>query len=164
MLMEVLGKVACGLVLGLGGIGSCLGISAAGNAAAGAWAAEGKAGKNLAFQYIIMIAAPISQTLYAMILMNKMATIAPNSANTMLLLGVGLGCGLMELFSAMYQGQIGAAGIRCLSENGGKGFGLLIIALGIIETVGIFGMVFGLTLLGSAAPAAAEIIKTTVGG
>jgi len=59
-MIELLGKFACGLVLGLGGIGSCLGIVSAGTAAAGAWASEGKAGKNLSFQYIIMVAAPIS--------------------------------------------------------------------------------------------------------
>ncbi|MBF0408321.1 MAG: V-type ATP synthase subunit K [Candidatus Riflebacteria bacterium] len=154
MLLASLGKMAGGLVLGLGGIGSCLGILAAGKAAAGAWANEGKAGKNLSFPYIIMIAAPISQTLYAMILMNKMKDVIKTTAGgltpelSMLLLGVAIGCGIIELISAYCQGLIGAAGIRCLNENGGKGFAFLLIALGIIETVGIFGMVFGLNLLG----------------
>ncbi len=154
-MLEVIGKLSAGLVLGLGALGSALGILAAGTAAAGAWAAEGKAGKNLSFQYIIMVAAPISQTLYSMILMNGMLTKAATPENSLLLLGVALGCGIGELFSAWYQGQIGAAGVRCLNENGGKGFGLLIIALGIIETVGIFAMVFGLSILGKAADAAA---------
>jgi len=146
-MLEVTGKLAAGLVLGIGALGSAFGIRAAGTAAAGAWANEGKAGKNLSFQYILMIAAPISQTLYAMILMNNMLDKAPTTANSFLLLGVALGSGAGELFSAWYQGVIGAAGIRCLNENGGKGFGLIIIALGIIETVGIFSMVFGLTIL-----------------
>ncbi|HOT27069.1 MAG TPA: V-type ATP synthase subunit K [Candidatus Ozemobacteraceae bacterium] len=148
-MIELLGKFACGLVLGLGGIGSCLGIVSAGTAAAGAWASEGKAGKNLSFQYIIMVAAPISQTLYAMIVMLTMIKVAGNPENALLCLGVALGTGIIELFSAWYQGLIGAAGIRAMVENGGKGFGLLIIALGIIETVGIFGMVFGLQILNS---------------
>lgn len=146
-MLDVVGKLAAGLVLGLGALGSCLGIVAAGTAAAGAWANEGKAGKNLSFQYILMIAAPISQTLYAMILMNNMLDKATTPANSLLLLGVAIGSGLGELFSARFQGVIGAAGIRCLNENGGKGFGLIIIALGIIETVGIFAMVFGLSVL-----------------
>jgi V/A-type H+-transporting ATPase subunit K len=150
MILETIGRFAPGLVLGLGALGSCLGILAAGTAAAGAWASEGRAGRKLSFQYIVMVAAPISQTLYAMILMNNMLAKPLNPANTFLFLGVVLGCGLAECFSALCQGRIGAAAIRCLNENGGKGFGLLIIALGIIETVGIFAMVFGLTILGKA--------------
>lgn len=154
-MLDVAGKLAAGLVLGIGGIGSAFGIAAAGTSAAGAWAGEGKAGKKLSFQYIIMVAAPISQTLYSMILMTSMLNKAVTPTNTMLLLGVAIGCGLIEAFSAYFQGVIGAAGIRCLNENGGKGFGLLIIAIGIIETVGIFGMVFGLTILKAAQVAGA---------
>ncbi|HNV70465.1 MAG TPA: V-type ATP synthase subunit K [Candidatus Ozemobacteraceae bacterium] len=152
MFLDIVGKLSGGLVLGLGGIGSCLGILAAAQAAAGAWAAEGKAGKNPSFQYVIMVAAPISQTLYAMIVMMKIMgfkTITPDVG--MLMLGTAIGVGIIELASAWGQGLIGAAGVRCLNENGGKGFGFIIVALGIIETVGIFGMVFGLQLLGSVA-------------
>ena len=150
MILESIGRSAPGLVLGLGALVSCLGILAAGTAAAGAWASEGKAGRKLSFQYIVMVAAPISQTLYAMILMNAMLARQPASADAFLLLGTAVGCGLAECFSAYSQGKIGAAGIRCLNENGGKGFGLLFIALGIAETVGIFGMVFGLAILNKA--------------
>jgi V/A-type H+-transporting ATPase subunit K len=150
MILETIGRTAAGLVLGLGALGSCMGILAAATAATAAWANEGKAGKKLSFQYIIMIAAPISQTLYSMILMNSMLTKALTPANTFLFVGVVLGCGLAECLSAYYQGKIGVAGIRCLHENGGQGFGLIIIALGVIETVGIFGMVFGLAILNKA--------------
>ena len=150
MILETIGRSAAGLVLGLGALGSCLGILVAATAATAAWASEGKAGKKLSFTYIIMIAAPMSQTLYSMILMNSMLAKPLNPANTFLFVGVVLGCGLAECFSAYFQGKIGAAGIRCLNENGGQGFGLLIIALGIIETVGIFGMVFGLAILNKA--------------
>lgn len=153
-MINVLGKLAAGLVLGIGAMGSAFGIGAAGTAAAGAWASEGKSGNKLSFQYIIMVAAPISQTLYAMIVMNAMLHKAATPENAMLLLGVGLGVGVIECFSAYFQGVIGAGGIRCLNENGGKGFGLIIIAIGIIETVGIFGMVFGLTILKTATTAA----------
>jgi V/A-type H+-transporting ATPase subunit K len=157
-MLNAIGLLAAGLVLGLGGIGSCLGIAAAGQAAAGAWASEGKAGKNLSFQYVLMIAAPISQTLYAMIIMNAINSnfeevfkAGKMSASFgMLMLGVAVGGGLMELFSAWNQGLIGAAGVRCMNENGGKGFGHIIIALGIVEAVGIFAVVFCSTLLGSA--------------
>ena len=150
MILETISRSAAGLVLGLGALGSCLGILAAATAATAAWAAEGTAGKKLSFQYIIMIAAPISQTLYSMILMNSMLTKQLTPENTFLFIGVVIGCGLAECLSAYFQGKIGVAGIRCLHENGGQGFGLLIIALGVIETVGIFGMVFGLAILNKA--------------
>jgi V/A-type H+-transporting ATPase subunit K len=89
---------------------------------------------------------PISQTLYAMIVMNKIGDvleypeIAVGSAG--LLLGIGIATGLGEMLSAWMQGLIGAAGIRSLSESEGKGFAFLLIAMGIVETVGIFTMVF----------------------
>lgn len=150
MILESIGRSAPGIVLGLGALGSCLGILAAGTAAAAAWASEGRGGKKFSFQYFLMIAAPLSQTLYAMILMNNILARPAVAADAFLLLGTAVGCGVAECFSAAGQGRIGAAAIRCLNENGGKGLGLLIIALGIIETVGIFAMVFGLVILGKA--------------
>jgi V/A-type H+-transporting ATPase subunit K len=163
MLLSLLGKFAIGLVLGLGGIGSCLGIVAAGTAAAAAWSAEGKEGKTPSARYILFVAAPLSQTFYAMIMMKYMAEIVHHPENSLTLFGFGLTCGIVELVSAMFQGQIGAAGIRCLNANGGKGFGNIILALGIIESVGLFAMVFTLyvitnpafVVMGKAAAAAA---------
>ena len=134
------------LSLGLAGLGSAIGIGLAGQAAAGAWAKEARAGKNLSFTYIILVGMPISQTLYAMIVMNQLGTIfqSPGIAgsDSGLLMGVGLSTGLAEMFSAWMQGLVGAAGIRALSDGEGKGLAFIIIAMGIVETVGIFAMVF----------------------
>jgi V/A-type H+-transporting ATPase subunit K len=138
-------------MLGLAAVGSSLGIGMAGQAAAGAWGKEGKSGKNLSFTYIILLGMPISQTLYAMIVMNKIASVLQNPdialANAGLLFGIGLATGLAEMLSAWMQGLIGAAGIRSMSENEGKGFAFLLIAMGIVETVGIFAMVFMLGMI-----------------
>ena len=147
-----LAMLAAALTLGLAATGSSLGIGAAGQAAAGAWGKEAKAGKTLSFTYIIMVGAPISQTLYAMIVMNQLGTLikdAPQiaAANAGLIVGIGLATGLGEMLSAWMQGLIGAAGVRALSEGEGKGFAFIIIALGIIETVGIFTMVFMLGMI-----------------
>jgi V/A-type H+-transporting ATPase subunit K len=68
-----------------------------------------------------------------------------------LLLGIGLAAGLAEMLSAWMQGLVGAAGIRALSEGEGKGFAFIIIAMGIVETVGIFAMVFLLGMVPSLA-------------
>jgi F0F1-type ATP synthase membrane subunit c/vacuolar-type H+-ATPase subunit K len=64
------------------------------------------------------------------------------------LLGVGLATGLGEMLSAWIQGRIGAGGCRMLSEADGKGFALVVIAIGIAETVGIFVLIFMSILLG----------------
>lgn len=141
--MELLGQMGLVLVLGLGAVGSALGIGAAGQAAAGAWAKEAKNGQRLSFNYIILLGMPISQTLYAMILMRKMTAVPAElvASSSGLLLGIGLAGGLAELASAWIQGRIGAAAVRCLSETG-QGFAFLIIAMGIAETVGILALAF----------------------
>ena len=147
-LLGQLGMVIC---FGMAATGSSLGIWVAGQAAAGAWAREAKAGLGLRFNYIIFIGAPISQTFYSMIVMNRMANILDNptllAANGGLLLGIGIATGLGEWFSAWGQGVIGAAACRALSEGEGKGLAFLLIAIGIIETVGIFTMVFMLGMI-----------------
>lgn len=156
--LTFLGQMGIVLMLGLAAFGSSVGIGAAGQSAAGAWGKAGKAGKTLNFTYIILLGMPISQTLYAMIVMNKLGQVLQNSevaiANAGLIFGIGLATGLGEMLSAWMQGLIGAAGIRSLSESEGKGFAFLLIAMGIVETVGIFTMVFLLGMV-PALPAAA---------
>ena len=151
------GQVGAAIMLGLAAFGSAVGIGAAGQAAAGAWGKEGKAGKTLRFTYIILMGLPMSQTLYAMMVMNNVKSVLSveniATANAGLLLGIGLATGLGEMLSAWMQGLIGAAGVRSLSESDGKGFAFLLIAMGIVETVGIFTMVFLLGLI-PALPAA----------
>jgi len=149
--MEFYGQLGLGLCLGLAAIGSALCIGAAGSAAAGAWAKEAKAGKNLNFSYIILTGMPLSQTIYAFVLMLTSlygAVYNPEmlAANGGALLSIGIGCGLAELFSAWMQGKIGAAACRAISE-GEKGLVFMIIAMGIVETVGLFGFVFMLMVM-----------------
>ena len=63
------------------------------------------------------------------------------------IIGIGIATGMGEMLSAWMQGAVGAAGIRAMSEGEGKGFAFIIIALGIVETVGIFAMVFLLGMI-----------------
>jgi len=60
---------------------------------------------------------------------------------------IGIAGALAELSSAWVQGLIGAAGCRSISEGQGKGLVFIIIAMGIVETVGLFGFVFLLLVL-----------------
>ena len=148
---EFLGQLGAVLCFGLAAFGSSLGMTAAGQAAAGAWSRELKSGVAMRFTYIIFIGAPISQTFYAMIVMNQIQGVLGNAgilaARSGLLFGIGLATGLGELASAWGQGVIGASACRCLSEGEGKGLAFLLIAIGIVETVGIFTMVFMLGMV-----------------
>ena len=144
--MEFFGQLGLGLALGLAAVGSALGIGAAARAAAGAWAKEAKAGKPLDFKYIILIGMPLTQTFYGFLLlfvglsgMVYDSEILARHAGA--LFGIGLAAGLGELFSAWLQGLIGAAGVRCMSEGEGKGLAFIIIAAGIVETVGLLTFV-----------------------
>jgi V/A-type H+-transporting ATPase subunit K len=151
--MEFVGQLSMGLVLIGATAGSALGIGAAAQAAAGAWAKEAKAGKPLNFSYIILTGMPLSQTIYGFILMlvglsplvtgdNPLTSVHPGT-----LLGIGIAGGIAELASAWIQGLIGAAGCRSISEGEGKGLVFIIISMGIVETVGLFGFVFLLLVL-----------------
>jgi len=143
-----LGQLGAGLAVGLAAVGSSIGAGVAGMSAAGAWAKDAKAGKPLRFIYIICVAAPITQTIYGMIVMLMMsAKLDLVGAAGGTLFGIGLATGLGEMLSAWMQGAIGAAGCRMLSDSDGKGFAFVLIALGIAETVGIFTMAFMLVLL-----------------
>jgi len=146
-----LGEIGAVLALGMGALGSALGIGLAGQAAAGAWAKEARSGRNLSFTYIILLGMPLSQTLYAMIVMNNVRGVFSNVEVSIqeagLLMGIGIATGLGEMLSAWMQGLIGAAGIRALSEGEGKGLAFIIIAMGVVETVGIFTMVFMLGMI-----------------
>lgn len=151
--LEFAGQLSMGLVLAGATIGSALGIGAAAQAAAGAWAKEAKAGKPLNFSYIILTGMPLSQTIYGFILM--LVGLSPlvvgegavTSTHPGTLLGIGIAGAMAELFSAWIQGLIGAAGCRSISEGEGKGLVFIIIAMGIVETVGLFGFVFLLLVL-----------------
>ncbi len=148
-------QLGAALALGIAAVGSALGIGVAGKAAAGAWVKEAKAGQTLRFTHIILLGLPISQTLYAMIVMNKIRDLIEGRPDIAiqyagLLLMVGIATGIAEMFSAWMQGHIGAAGIRSVSDSEGKGFAFVLIAMGIVETVGIFAMVFLLGLVPSA--------------
>jgi len=120
-------------------LGSSLGVTAAGMAAVGAWKKCYMQNKPAPFILIVFIAAPLSQTIYGMILMNKMIAVADQG----LFLGAfglgGIGLGV----SAWGQGKIGAAAADAVGETG-KGVANFLIALGIIETVALFVMVFAM--------------------
>ena len=144
-MMMALAKAGGLAALGVAAIGSAIGAGLAGSAAIGAWKKCYAQSKAAPFILITFIGAPLSQTIYGMILMGWMVTaagdpaIAAKSWATMLIGGIcgGLGMGV----SAWFQGKAGAAGADALAETG-QGFGNYLMTLGVIETVALFVLVF----------------------
>lgn len=156
--MAALGKLGGAMALSVSALGSCLGVGAAGPTAVGCWKKCYAANKAAPFVLVTFIGAPLSQTIYGMILMNQMnakCTLAAGTtpaqfeaavANWPAMLGMGLFGGMAIGLSAWIQGRIGASAADAMAETG-KGFGNYLMALGIIETVALFVMVFIAALL-----------------
>lgn len=141
--------VGLGAVLALAAIGSGLGAGFAGMAAVGAWKKAFAQNKVASFMLVAFVGAPLTQTIYGMIVMNKMAELVVKGSY---LWGIGLFCGLALGISALMQGKAGAVAADAMGETG-KGFGNYIVVLGIIETVALFVMAFVMGLLGKLAGA-----------
>ena len=145
--MIVAGAIAC---LCLSAAGSAFGTGFAATAAVGAWKKCYAANKPAPFLLLSFVGAPITQTLYGMILMFLMLgkTNVGGAGVPCLVLGIfaGLGIGL----SALFQGRAGAAACDSQAETN-QGFTNYLAALGIVETVAIFTMVFTLIALGKIA-------------
>lgn len=131
-------------VLAFSAMGSGLGAGVAGMAAVGAWKKCFLQNKPASFMMVAFVGAPLTQTIYGMIIMNKIAQLAVVGTYAW---SVGTLCGIAMGISAWMQGKAGACAADAMGETG-KGFGNYIVVLGIIETVALFVMAFSLALLG----------------
>ena len=108
--MTALGKLGGAASLCLAAVGSALGAGAAGPSAIGAWKKCYAQGKAAPFTLVTFVGAPVSQTIYGMILMNSIVGIAQtNPESWPALAAAGVFGGLAMGFSAWYQGVSGAA-------------------------------------------------------
>ena len=139
--MGVAGAVAC---LALSATGSAFGTGAAAASAVGAWKKCYAQNKAAPFLLLSFVGAPITQTLYGMILMFVMFEKA-SAGPAMLILGIFSGMAIG--FSALFQGRAGAAACDAQAETG-QGLTNYLAALGIVETTAIFTMVFSLIAVG----------------
>ncbi len=142
--MGNLGGIAA---LAIAAVGSAMGTGAAGAAAIGAWKKCYAQGKPAPFMLLTFVGAPLSQTIYGIVLMFIMKGKIGAGQPWQGLLVAGIFAGLGMGFSAWLQGRAGAAGSDALAETG-EGFTNYLAALGIIETVAIFVMVFVMLALG----------------
>jgi V/A-type H+-transporting ATPase subunit K len=145
--MQALTQAGAFSAIGFAAVGSALGTGAAGSAAVGAWKKCYAQGKPAPFQLAVFAGAPLSQTIYGMILMFLIAGKTASAANAWpVTLIMGIVAGIAMGASAWMQGKAGAGACDAFAETG-EGFTNYLMALGIIETVAIFVMAFGIVLL-----------------
>ncbi len=142
--LDIMGEIGFIMALFFAAIGSALGTSAAGMAALGAWKKCYLANKKAPFILVAFAGAPLSQTIYGMILMN--AILAAKASSSVVLFSTGLFGGIAIGVSAWLQGRAGALAADALTESE-KGFGNYVMVIGIIETVALFVMVFLMTAI-----------------
>lgn len=141
--MVVSGAIAC---LGLSAAGSAFGTGLTAASAVGAWKKCYVANKPAPFILLGLVGAPITQTLYGMILMFVMFGKTAIAGAGVPLLVLGIFAGFAVGLSAFLQGRVAAAACDSQAETG-QGLTLYFAALGIIETVAIFTMVFTIIAL-----------------
>lgn len=149
IMMKALGQAGAFCAISITCLGSSLGTGKAGCAAIGAWKKCFQQNKMAPFQLVIFGGAPLSQPIYGMILMfiiNAAAIAHPTYWALYMLLGTtgGLAMGL----SSVWQGIAGAAACDAFADTG-KGFVNNLMIIGIVETISIFILAFGIVLLSS---------------
>lgn len=146
-LMAAIGMAGGAAALSMAAIGSSLGTGTAGMAAIGAWKKCFAQSKAAPFILLVFIGAPLSQTIYGLILMNSIKNLCQAGManetfiNWPAMLAAGLLGGAAMGASAWFQGKAGAAAADALADTG-QGFGNYLMTLGIVETVALFVMVF----------------------
>ena len=136
-----LGAIA---VLALAALGSASGAGIAGMAAIGAWKKNFSQNKAANFLLVALVAAPLTQTIYGFIVMNRMMELVGKGQ---FLWGIGIFAGAAIGLSAFWQGKCAASACDAMGETG-KGFANYMTVLGMTETVALFVMVFTLVVLG----------------
>ena len=139
--------------IGFAAIGSAYGCGSAACAAMGAWKKCYAQNKPAPFQLLIFAGAPLSQTIYGMIVMfivmGGAANVSMATAGQWIVYSlVGILAGIAMGVSALWQGISAAAACDAFAETG-KGFANQLMALGIVETVAIFVLAFSIVLLSS---------------
>lgn len=137
------------LVLAFSAVGSGWGAGIAGMSAIGAWKKNFSQNKPASFMLVVFTAAPLTQTVYGMIVMQQLMAIANKGQY---LWSIGAFAGLAIGLSALWQGKCAAVACDAMGETG-KGFANYLVVLGMTETVALLVMAFTLMLLGIVAGA-----------
>ena len=119
----------------------------AGMAAIGAWKKRYAQNKQAPFLMMVLAGAPLSQTIYAFVLMVLIkGKVAEAGAPLLTYALMGLFAGIGFLASALLQGKAAACAADAFGETD-KGFANYLMILGIVETIALFILVFGIIML-----------------
>ncbi|RKD90349.1 V-type ATP synthase subunit K [Mangrovibacterium diazotrophicum] len=132
------------IALGIAGVGSAIGTGIAAQGAMGLWKQSIKEKKKLPSLALAMVGMPLSQVIYGMIFMNSLqgANLNPDSYLNQMIFAFCVGLAIAA--SAVMQGKAGAAACSNLAVDDKQGAGMYIAAMGVIETVALLSMVFGM--------------------
>ena len=150
--LNAISQGACYITVGLAAVGSSIGAGIAGQAAIGAWKKCYAQGKQAPFLLLALVGAPLSQTIYAMIMMTMIKGRVENPSEVPLCLAIGIFGGVAQMLSAIFQGKAGACGCVAYAETN-QGFANYLMVLGIVETCAIFALVFSIMILPETAQA-----------
>src|SRR3989338_4222133 len=103
------------MVLGLAAFGSGAGAGVAGMSAIGAWKKNFSQNKPASFLLVALTAAPLTQTIYGFIVMNRMLAL---TLSGQYLWGAGLLSGGAIGLSAYWQGKCAACACDAMGETG----------------------------------------------
>lgn len=142
-LVVILGWLGVYAPVGLGALGSALGVAIAGQAAIGAML-ETESGYG---RFVGVSAIPSSNVIYGIVVMFSLQrTITPENGGA--IFGIGFICALALFYIAVWQGRTVASAITA-SKNKPEIFGLALAPGAIIEGFAVFSFVFALVLAGS---------------
>ena len=149
-LMIALGKGGAFCAVAFAAIGSALGTGTAGLSAIGSWKKCYAQKRAAPFHLAVFSGAPLSQTIYGLILMILMNSKIQEGASGFwpVFVAIGVVGGAAIGVSAWLQGIAAAGSCNAFAETE-KGFTNDLMILGIIETVALFVMVFGIILINS---------------
>lgn len=148
LMLAILGVVACA---GLSGIGSATGVAIAGSAASGMLSEEPEKFGNT----IILVALPGTQGFYGFVIavlmliyLGAFGTAFKTIAVTqgLAFLATGFFCGLVQWWSAVYQGKVCAAAISIVAKNPEHSMKGVVYGV-MVETYAVLGFLTALIVL-----------------
>jgi V/A-type H+-transporting ATPase subunit K len=142
-LAVILGWLGVYAPVGLGALGSAIGVAIAGQAAIGAMLeTDGGYGR-----FVGAAAIPSSNVIYGIVVMFSLQR-EITAANGGALFGIGILVGLALLYIGIWQGRALASAVSA-SKNKPEIFGLALAPAAIVEGFAVFAFVFALVLAGA---------------
>lgn len=142
----ILATIGLGIMFGVSGIGSVIGLVTAGNAGVGALSKRPEA----LGQVLVLTAMSAAQGLYGFvgfIIYSGSVTSSMDLFSAMVVFVAGLGMGMVNLISAIHMGKVCAAGISSVGQ-GHNAFASTMIFAAFPELYAILGLVGAIMMKG----------------